>query len=306
MIQAENITRFFGKHLVLDNVSFHIGENEIVGFLGPNGAGKTTTMRIICGFLKPTSGKIIVAGFDGTRNSLEVRKNIGYLPENVPLYTDMSVRSYLVFTARLKGLDKKTAISRTNEIMEKCHLEEYADILISKLSKGFRQRLGLAQAIIHAPRVLILDEPTSGIDPIEIVQTRELIKELSKTHSVILSTHILPEVSQMCDRVIVINQGRIIADDRIENLSALFEQKQRLRLEIEGPTEQICAALKNVGGILSVNYEDPYYYIEYSSGRDLRSELTEVIVLSKWKLFGMETVKLEIEDIFLNLTGREN
>jgi len=306
MVQVENLTRFFGKRIILDNISFNVKKNEIVGFLGPNGAGKTTTMRIIAGFLKPTSGKITVAGFNGITNSLEARKNIGYLPENVPLYTDMTVRSYLVFTGRLKGLDKKAAVCRTEEIMEKCHLEEYSGVLIGKLSKGFRQRVGFAQAVIHDPQVVILDEPTSSIDPIEIVQTRELIKELGKTRTIILSTHILSEINVMCDRVIVINQGKIIADDRIENLSALLEKKRCLKLKIDGPPEQIAAAFRNIDGILNVLYEDPWFFVEYGSGKELQSDLTEVIVSNKWKLFSMEVVKMEIEDIFLDLTNREN
>ncbi len=305
MIRVENLTKYYGKRLAVDNISFNIEKGEIVGFLGPNAAGKTTTMRILTGFLMPTRGDVWVAGYNMLSHSLEARQHIGYLPEAVPLYRDETVRSYLDFLAEIRGLDKSRRKTRIDDVVEICHLEEYVDVLIGKLSKGFRQRVGVAQAIIHEPEVLILDEPTIGIDPIQVAMTRQLIKELGKEHTILLSTHILPEVSMTCERVIIIHEGHIAAEDRIENLSSLMGGSKRIRLEIAGPSKQVTQRLRQVGGVRQVSYQHPHYIIECSAEQDPRSKITEAIVQSGWTLLSLESVEMSLEDIFLKLTTEE-
>ena len=275
MIRVENLTKYYGKRLAVDNVSFNVNKGEIVGFLGPNAAGKTTTMRILTGFLAPTSGDVWIADHNMLTSSLEARRHIGYLPELVPLYTDMTVRSYLDFMARLRAVAPGRLKSRINDVIEICHLEEYADVFIGKLSKGFKQRVGVAQSFVHEPDVLILDEPTIGIDPIQVTTTRQLIKELGKEHTVILSTHILPEVSTICERVIIIHEGKIVAEDRIENLSSLLAGSKRIRLEIEGPVKEVTECLRKVRGITRVSYSESYYTVEYPANMDLRGMLSK-------------------------------
>jgi ABC-2 type transport system ATP-binding protein len=305
MIEVKNLTKYYGKRLAVDDISFNVEKGEIVGFLGPNAAGKTTTMRILTGFLAPTRGDIKVAGYDVLTNSLEARRHIGYLPEAIPLYTDMTVRGYLDFLARLRGLPSDRVKSRMDDVVELCHLEEYIDVLIGKLSKGFRQRVGVAQAIIHEPGVLILDEPTIGIDPIQIAATRQLIRELGKEHTVLISTHILPEVSMICERVIIIHEGKIVAEDRIENLSSLVSGYRRVRLEVEGPTKKIAERLRQIKGVTRVSYQDSHFIVEYPAGLDLRSKITEAVVQSGFTLLAFESVEMSLEDIFLKLTTEE-
>ncbi len=305
MIRVENLTKYYGKRLALNSISFHVNKGEIVGLLGPNAAGKTTTMRILTGYLGPTQGKASVAGFDVISHSLEARRHIGYLPEAIPLYTDMTVRSYLDFMARLRGLDRQRTRKRIDDVVELCHLEEYIDTIIGKLSRGFRQRVGIAQAIIHEPDVLILDEPTVGIDPIQVTQTRQLIRELGKEHTVILSTHILPEVSVVCERVIIINEGKIVAEDSIENLAARISGTKRIRLEVEGKREKVTPALRAVPGIASVGGENRNYIIEYAPEYDPRAQIMNAIVHGGWTLLSMEVVEASLEDIFLKLTTEE-
>jgi len=303
MIRVRNLTKYYGKRLAVDNISFNVEKGEIVGFLGPNAAGKTTTMRILTGFLAPTSGNISVAGFDSIKNSLEVRQHIGYLPEAVPLYGDMTVRSYLDFAASLRGLDKDRIKRRIDEVTEICHLEEYIDVIIGKLSKGFRQRVGVAQAIIHEPEVLILDEPTIGIDPIQVAMTRDLIKELGKEHTILLSTHILPEVSVICKRVIIIHEGKIVAENRIENLSSMLAGSKRLRLEVEGPPQKVTERLRRIKGISQVSRQDSHYIVECATGQDPRSEIMKTIVQGGWTLLSMESIEMSLEEVFLKLTA---
>ena len=305
MIRVENLTKYYGKRLAVDNISFNVERGEIVGFLGPNGAGKTTTMRILTGFLAPTQGEVWVADYDMSQHSLEARQHIGYFPEAMPLYSDMTVRSYLDFSSRLRGLDKNRIKTRVEEVVDICHLEEYIDVLIGKLSKGFRQRVGVAQAIIHEPGVLILDEPTIGIDPIQVAMTRQLVKELGKERTILLSTHILSEVSVTCDRVIIINEGRIIAEDRIENLSSLVSGSRRIRLEVEGPAEKVAERLRQIEGVLQVSYEDPHYIVECPAGQDPRGKIMQAIVQSGWNLLSLESMEMSLEDIFLKLTTEE-
>ena len=305
MIRIQNLTKYYGKHLAVDDISFNVEKGEIVGFLGPNAAGKTTTMRIITGYLMPTRGDVWVGDYNMMNNSLDGRRLIGYMPEIVPLYTDMSTRAYLHFVARLRGLDKKRTKTRIDEVVEICHLEDYIDVIVGKLSKGFRQRVGLAQAIIHDPEVLILDEPTIGIDPIQVAQTRGLIKEMGKQRTILLSTHILPEVSMICDRVIIIHEGRIAAQDRIENLSTLLKGGNRIRLKVQGPVEKVTDRLRQLHGIRAVSYEKPYHIVEYPSDQEPRGEITEDLVRNGWTLLAMESVEMSLEDIFLSLTTAE-
>jgi len=305
VIQVKNLTKYYGKRLAVDNISFNVEKGEIVGFLGPNAAGKTTTMRIITGYLAPTQGDIQVAGYDILKHSLEARQHIGYFPETVPLYTDMTVRSYLDFLASLRGLDKNKIRTRIDDVVEICHLEEYIDVIISKLSKGFRQRVGVAQTIIHEPEVLILDEPTIGIDPMQVSTTRQLIKELGKERTILLSTHILPEVSMTCQRVIIINEGRIVAEDRIENLSSLVAGSKRIRLEVEEPSEKVAERLRQIEGVLRVSQENSHYIVECSAGQDPRGKIIETIVQGGWTLLALESIEMSLEDIFLKLTTEE-
>jgi len=306
VIRVENLTKYYGSRLAVDNISFNVEKGEIVGFLGPNAAGKTTTMRCITGYLAPTRGDIWVAGYNVASHSLAARQHIGYFPESVPLYTDMTVRSYLDFSARLRNMEKNKIKTRIDEVVEICHLEEYIDVIIGKLSKGFRQRVGVAQTIIHEPEVLILDEPTIGIDPIQVAMTRQLIKELGKEHTVLLSTHILPEVSMTCERVIIIHEGRIVAKDSIKNLSATVSGTKRIRLEVEGPSKKIAERLRQIKGVIRVNYEDTLYTIECSAKQDPHSQIMEAMVQGGWTLLSLETMEMSLEDIFLKLTTEED
>jgi ABC-2 type transport system ATP-binding protein len=305
LIKVRNLTKYYGQRLAVDNISFDIGKGEIVGLLGPNAAGKSTTMRILTGFLIPTKGDTWIADCNMVTNSLEGRKHIGYMPESVPLYTDMTVRDYLDFFARLRGLNREHTQKRIKEVVTLCHLEEYADTIIGKLSRGFRQRVGLAQAIVHEPEVLILDEPTVGIDPIQVSQTRNLIKELGKEHTILISTHILPEVTLTCDRVIIIHNGKIIAEDRIGNLSAITKGSRRLRIEVKGPHDQIVRRLQRIDGVRKVTKEGDYLIVESPLNIDPRGQITETIVKSGWTLLSIESIEMSLEDIFLQLTTKE-
>jgi ABC-2 type transport system ATP-binding protein len=305
VIRVENLTKYYGERLAVDDISFHVGKGEIVGFLGPNAAGKTTTMRIITGFLMPTRGDVWVADHNMSTHSLDGRRHIGYLPEAIPLYTDMTTRTYLEFVAKLRGLDKDRIRTRIDEVVEMCRLEEYIDVIINKLSRGFRQRVGVAQSIIHEPDVLILDEPTIAIDPIQVAQTRQLIKELGKEHTILLSTHILPEVSMICERVIIIHEGRIVAEDRIENLSSIIRGGKRIRVEVQGPADQVAKRLQQIKGVRQVTFEKPHHIVECPPEQDPRPKIMETVVKGGWVLLSMESVEMSLEDIFLELTTEE-
>ena len=310
MIEVDHLTKYYGNFPAISNVSFNATKGEILGFLGPNAAGKTTTMRILTGFMPPTSGTARIAGYDIVTQSREARKHIGYLPETVPLYTDMTVKSYLAFMGTIRGMDKKAVQRRIDDVIQICHLEEYYKSLIGKLSKGFRQRLGIAQAILHEPDVLVLDEPTIGIDPIQVVETRQLIKSLGGDHTLILSTHILPEVSMICERVVIIHEGEVVAVDRPGNLAETLEGTERIQLEVRGPTKAVTKALSNITGVQDVSYDDhgdgrAVYSIISSRSEDTRAVLARSVVEQGWELIRLESVAMSLEEIFLRLTTTE-
>lgn len=311
MIEVDHVTKLYGSFIAVDDISFQVAPGEILGFLGPNGAGKTTTMRMLTGYTPPSSGRVTIEGYDVMNQSLEARRQVGYLPETVPLYTDMTVRSYLKFQATIHGVREPKKSERVEEIINRMRLDEYADSLISKLSKGFRQRVGISQAIIHEPAVLVLDEPTIGIDPIQVVETRQLIKDLGKDHTIILSSHILPEVSMICQRVIIINEGRLAAVDTPENLSNKLGGIERIRVQVKGPTREVAAVIRDVSGVTGVESDDTgtegvfRYIVEARPGRDARPNIASAIVRRKWDLLQLESLGMSLEDIFLRLTMKE-
>lgn len=301
MIDVEHITKRYGDFTALEDVTFHIGKGEVVGFLGPNGAGKTTAMRILTGFMPPTSGVARIAGYDVFYDSLEARRTIGYLPETVPLYPEMTVASYLGYMARLRGV--KNRADRVDAAMEATHLTDRADTIIAKLSKGYRQRVGLAQALVHDPEVLVLDEPTIGLDPKQIIEVRELIRELGQEHTVILSTHILPEVSQICTRVIIINEGRIVAEDTPEHLTTLMGGGERVLLQVRNPSDELPGTLQKIPGVVSVESgPNGVYEVACTTGADCREEISRAVVSNDWGLLEMRPVSMSLEEIFLKLT----
>jgi ABC-2 type transport system ATP-binding protein len=262
-------------------------------------------MRILTGYLGPTDGSVKIAGYDMLSHSLEARRHIGYLPEAVPLYADMAVSDYLTYMARLRGVPSEKVKRRVDEVIEQSHLQEYAEVHIGKLSKGYRQRVGIGQAIVHEPDVLILDEPTIGIDPIQIASTRQLIRELGKERTVLISTHILPEVSVLCERAIIMDHGRVVAQDKIENLSSVVTGSKRVRLEVEGPTKRIAETLRQIKGVTRVGFENSRFVVEFPSTQDLRSKITEAVVKGGFTLLSSESVELSLEDVFLRLTTKD-
>jgi ABC-2 type transport system ATP-binding protein len=291
----------------VDGVSFRVEKGEILGFLGPNGAGKTTTMRILTCYLPPTEGTARVAGYDVFAQPIEVKKRVGYLPETPPLYPDMSVRDYLEFCARIKGVPGRERRTRVADAIEKCRVGDVRDKLIAKLSKGYRQRVGLAQAILHNPDVLILDEPTAGLDPKQIIETRELIRSLAGSHTVVLSTHILPEVSMTCGRVVIINQGRVVAEDSPENLTRRLRGAGTLRVEARGAQAEVFEAVRSVPGVLAVHpragHADVVVFdVEAEAGRDVRADLAWAVVTKGHGLLGLQQMGMSLEEIFLHLT----
>ena len=305
VIRVENLTKYYGKRLAVDNINFSIEKGEIVGFLGPNGAGKTTTMRMISGYLMPNQGQVWIGDYNMELQPLQGKRLIGYLPELVPLYSDMTTHAYLKFAARLKGLDKTKTRLRIEEVVAQCALEEYVDVLLGQLSKGFKQRVGLAQAIIHDPEVLILDEPTIGIDPRQVAQTRALIKSLGQARTILLSTHVLPEVSMICERIIIIHEGKILAQDRIENLSTLLKGGNQLRLKIQGPSDKVSASLRTIASVGEVRYEHPVHIVGFHADNEAQAEINEMLVHNGWTLLSMEVVQMSLEEIFLKLTSEE-
>ena len=310
-IEAAHLTKYFGTFPAITDVSFSVGKGEILGFLGPNGAGKTTTMKIVTGFMPPTQGTAAVAGFDVVEESLEARRHIGYMPETVPLYPDMTVAEYLAFMGSIRGMSSDYSRRRIDDVIGICHLEDYHSTFISKLSKGFRQRVGVAQAILHEPDVLVLDEPTIGIDPIQVVETRQLIKSLGGEHTLLLSTHILPEVSAICERVIIINEGEIVAVDTPENLASGLVGVERIELDVRGPEAAVIRTLGAVDGVQEAakaatnpkGYSS--YVVDAQLGAEVRALLAASVVQRGWELLRLQSVSMTLEDIFLRLTTRE-
>ncbi len=312
MIQVEGLSKRYARHIAVNNISFSVDKGDIVGFLGPNGAGKTTTMRILTCFLPPTEGKANVAGFDVFEQAFEVKKRIGYLPEAPPLYPEMNVEDYLTFVARLKNVPSGEIKSRAQQVMERCSITDVRTKLISKLSKGYRQRVGLAQAIIHNPDVLILDEPTSGLDPKQINETRELIKNLSGEHTIVLSTHILPEVEAVCEKVIIINKGRVVATDSVENLKNRAGEGTGIQVQVETANTADASAvrqrLEQVPGVSKVLDRPVHgsrliFEVESLSGRNVRADVARAVVHAGWNLLELKSMTLSLEEVFLELTG---
>ena len=307
MIIAENLTKVYGLKLAVQNVSFRIEKGEVVGFLGPNGAGKTTILRILTGFLQPTSGKILVDGLDGQTHSLEVRKRIGFLPETVPLYDELTVRRFLVFSGTIKGLGGKALNGEIDRVISACGLAEHRERRIRHLSKGLKQRVGIAQALINNPPIVILDEPTTGLDPAQIVEVRKLIKDLAGQRTVLLSTHILPEVSQVCERVIIVSQGRVVAEDTPTNLTGQLQKGLRTILLVDGPPEDVQAKLSSLQGVTRVVPSHPggEILVESAADEGLRPLIAKTIVESGWGLKEMRTSDLSLEDVFVQLVTEE-
>lgn len=315
MITVKGLTKRYAHTVAVDQISFEVPQGQIVGFLGPNGAGKTTTMRMLTCFMTPTDGTATVAGFDILEQPLEVKKRIGYLPETPPVYPEMRIAEYLSFVGQLKGLSGAELKTRVDYACERCSVADVRNKIIGKLSKGYRQRVGLAQAIIHNPDVLILDEPTAGLDPKQINETRDLIKSLAGDHTIILSTHILPEVSQTCERVIIISKGKIVATDSVSNLQNRARSGESVLVEVAGRNGSLDPAavqrkLEQVSGVTRVipkadGQKHTVFEVESSKGRSLRGDLARAVVESGWDLNELRTAAMSLEEIFLQLTGEQ-
>ncbi len=311
MIEVEHVSKRFNERTAVDDVSFKVEKGEILGFLGPNGAGKTTTMRILTCYMPATEGTARVAGYDVFEQSIEVRKRIGYLPENPPLYPEMAVQSYLNFVAKIKGARSNQRKRQVDEAIEKCNLGDVRNRIIAKLSKGYKQRVGLAQALLNNPDVLFLDEPTLGLDPKQIQEVRSLIKGLATSHTVVLSTHILPEVSKTCNRVIIINKGKVVAMDTPEGLARRDGGAKRVSLMVDGPVDAVRAKLESIDGVLGVQLQDEAaspnvtYSVECKRDSDLRRVLAAAVVSQGWGLLELRDISLSLEDVFINLITKE-
>ncbi len=315
MITVKELTKRYARTTAVDHISFEVAKGQIVGFLGPNGAGKTTTMRILTCFMPPTSGTATVAGFDVLEQPMEVKKRIGYLPETPPLYPEMETAEYLKFVGQLKGLSGAELQKRIDYVCERCAVVDVRNRLIGKLSKGYRQRVGLAQAIIHNPDVLVLDEPTAGLDPKQINETRDLIKDLAGSHTIILSTHILPEVEQTCEQVVIINKGKLVATDSVRNLQARARGAESMVLEVGGRNGNLEPAtvqqkLERVSGVSRVVCKQQVdsravFEIESQKGRLVRGDLARAVVESGWDLNELRPAAMSLEEVFLQLTGKE-
>jgi ABC-2 type transport system ATP-binding protein len=309
MIEVEQLTKYYGFLPAISDLSFSIGQGEVVGFLGPNGAGKTTTLQILTCFLPPTSGKARINGLDVYRNSLKVRELVGYLPESVPIYTEMTVERFLSFAAQAKGVGSRGIKTSINKTLDECGLQKVRGRIIGHLSKGFKQRVGLAQALLNNPPVLILDEPTIGLDPAQVVEIRELIRSLGQERTIILSSHILPEVSQVCQRVIIINRGRIVAIDTVSNLTAQIQTSRKIHLTIQGPREEILKALMLKPGVLKVDEKSDGgpggYLVEMDKDRDIRADLARLIIERGWGLQELRSQELSLEEVFVQIVTEE-
>jgi ABC-2 type transport system ATP-binding protein len=310
LINVENLTKRYPAKTAIEGMSFQVEKGEILGFLGPNGAGKTTTMRIITGFMPASDGTVRVDGFDVFENPIDVRKRIGYLPENPPLYLEMNVAGYLRFVAKIKGVPTDKLDSEVDRVMARVNITDVRERIISKLSKGYKQRVGLAQALLNDPPVLILDEPTIGLDPKQIHEVRELIKDLAGNHTVVLSTHILPEVEQTCHRVIIINRGKIVAVDTPQNLRSQLQGAERVSVEVQGPASEVMSKLKAMSGVVDVRKVGEMdgrqqLQIEGELKKDIRSDVARTIVQNGWGLYELHSATMSLEDIFLELTTAE-
>jgi ABC-2 type transport system ATP-binding protein len=304
MIRVENLTKDYGSRRAISNLNFEAEQGEVVGFLGPNGAGKTTTIRILTGYMPPTDGTATVAGYDVVNESLEVRRRVGYLPETVPLYTDMTTIDYLQFMADLRHIPNSK--DRAHEALSMVGLESRAESYIGSLSKGMRQRVGLAQALIHQPEVLILDEPTIGLDPAQVVEVRNVIKDIGKQRTVLLSTHILSEAQQICDRVLIINKGRIVAEDTPENLQARLTGSERVALLVRGEMDELPKILSKIKGIQRVEPKpDGSVEFQFAPGQDVRPEVARTVIKSGYDLLEMRPIGMSLEEIFLELTRED-
>jgi ABC-2 type transport system ATP-binding protein len=304
MIKVSGLTKDYGSRRAIHNLNFDAQQGEIVGFLGPNGAGKTTTMRILTGYMPPTDGEAIVAGYDVVEESLEVRKRVGYLPESVPLYFDMVVSEYLKYMGELRRIPNLD--DRVDEVLDMVGLIDRADGYIGNLSKGMKQRVGLAQALLHRPEVLILDEPTIGLDPGQVVEVRELIREIGKERTVLLSTHLLNEAQNLCDRVLIINKGKIVAEDTTENLQARLLGAERVVVRVRGEADELAETIKSIKGVRKVEtLEDGGVEFEFASGKDLRPEVAKQVIKDGYDLLELRPLGMSLEEIFLELTNNE-
>ena len=306
MIEVQHLTKRYGPVTAVDDVSFKAERGEILGFLGPNGAGKTTTMRVLTGYMPATDGKAIVAGYDVLEQPVEAKRRTGYLPETPPLYPDMTVSDYLAFCARIKGVPRSERATRLRSVMERTQIADVAKRHCAKLSKGYRQRVGLAQALLHNPEVLILDEPTAGLDPKQIIETRRLIKGLGGDHTIILSTHILPEVSQTCNRIVIINKGRVVAVDTPDNLTARLRGSETLYVQVDAMGADAEGMLSSIPGVTRVSTSDRRdsivgFEVDSESGRDVRRELAVAIVNRGWGLLELRPMRMGLEEIFLKV-----
>jgi len=307
MIDVQQITKRYGQHTAIDRVTFSVAKGEVLAFLGPNGAGKTTTMRILTCFMPPTEGRATVAGYDCLEQSMDVKRRIGYLPETPPVYQELTVQEYLRFVGRLRGLAGAMLTTAMSREIERLGLGSVQHRLIGNLSRGYRQRVGLAQALIHDPPVLILDEPTVGLDPKQIIEIRELIKSLAGSHSVILSTHILPEATAVCQRVVIISGGRIVAEDTPDRLSTRLRHSEKIALTLTRPSGDAEARLRQVDGVLHVHANGPtgHFLLESQLGKDIREEIARLAVTSNWGLVELKLISMTLEDVFLKLTRHE-
>jgi gliding motility-associated transport system ATP-binding protein len=306
VIEVQHLTKRYGPVTAVDDVSFKAERGEILGFLGPNGAGKTTTMRVLTGYMPATEGKAIVAGYDVLEQPVQAKRRTGYLPETPPLYPDMTVSDYLAFCARIKGVPRSERATRLRTVMERTQIADVAKRHCAKLSKGYRQRVGLAQALLHNPEVLILDEPTAGLDPKQIIETRRLIKGLGGDHTIILSTHILPEVSQTCNRIVIINKGRVVAVDTPDNLTARLRGSETMYVQVDATGADPEGTLSSIPGVTRVSISDRRdsitgYEVDSESGRDVRRELAAAVVGRGWGLLELRPMRIGLEEIFLKV-----
>jgi len=305
MINVVNLTKYYGEKTAISDISFQVKEGEVLGFLGPNGAGKTTTMRILTGYLKASAGEVSVVGHDVFTESLQARRLIGYLPENNPLYLDMTVRSFLYFMAEINSVPSKERKAAVDSAIKKCWLDDVQGRIIGRLSKGYRQRVGIAHAIVHNPKILILDEPTIGLDPRQIIQVRQMIRELRQSHTLIISTHILPEVSMTCDRALIINKGKFVAMGSPKELISRIKGENQIYLKSKAPQDELEKKLAAISGVQNVSQEADATLVTTSAETDLRPQIAKTVVNSGWDLLEMQAKSFSMEDVFLELVTDE-